>query len=170
MSEELRSILVGTGGLTLAAGVAVVLTVSRREFVASPEQLRGAVRLVLAAVLVQTAHFAEELFTEFHQRFPELLGLAPWPVSFFLGFNLFWIGVWLFSALTFAAHPARALFPLWFLGIASLANGVAHPLLAIAAGGYFPGLFTSPLVGYAGVVLLRRLTLITDSETLHAAA
>jgi hypothetical protein len=36
-------------------------------------------------------------------------------------------------------------------------NGVAHPLLSVATGGYFPGLFTSPVVGGIGLVLLSRL-------------
>ncbi len=36
-------------------------------------------------------------------------------------------------------------------------NGVVHPLLAVASGGYFPGLWSSPLVGIVGVLLLRAL-------------
>ena len=41
-------------------------------------------------------------------------------------------------------------------------NGLAHPLLAARTGGYFPGLFSSPLVGVVvGVLLLRRLFLVT---------
>ena len=54
-----------------------------------------------------------------------------------------------------------ALFPLWFLGIASVANGLIHPLLALNAGGYFPGLVTSPLVGAVGALLLARLSRVT---------
>ncbi|MCP5090226.1 MAG: hypothetical protein GY949_04810, partial [Gammaproteobacteria bacterium] len=54
-----------------------------------------------------------------------------------------------------------AYFAAWFLAIAGMLNGVAHPLLAIAAGGYFPGLITSPFIGAAGVWLwlgLRKAT------------
>ncbi|MBI2569230.1 MAG: hypothetical protein HYV63_19595 [Candidatus Schekmanbacteria bacterium] len=36
-------------------------------------------------------------------------------------------------------------------------NGIGHPLFAVASGGYFPGLITSPLIGVAGVVLWGRL-------------
>jgi hypothetical protein len=53
------------------------------------------------------------------------------------------------------------LFPLWFLGIACALNGLAHPLLALRSGGYFPGLITSPLVGVAGVLLLWRTLRVT---------
>jgi len=34
-----------------------------------------------------------------------------------------------------------------------MANAIAHPLLAVAAGGYFPGLVSSPFIGAAGVWL-----------------
>jgi hypothetical protein len=57
---------------------------------------------------------------------------------------------------------APALFAAWFLAIAGMVNGIAHPLLAVAAGGYFPGLISSPVIGSAGVwlwVRLRRATL-----------
>jgi len=63
-----------------------------------------------------------------------------------------------------------ALFPLWFLAIASLANGVAHPLLSVQAGRYFPGLFTSPLVGVAGLALLRQMALATGDVRLESGA
>lgn len=55
---------------------------------------------------------------------------------------------------------------LWFLGIAGVVNGVAHPALAqlaLRAGSYFPGLITSPLIGGLGLTLLRRLTSITQN-------
>ena len=34
-----------------------------------------------------------------------------------------------------------------FLAIGMVLNGIVHPLLSVRAGGYFPGLVTSPLVG-----------------------
>jgi len=49
------------------------------------------------------------------------------------------------------------------LAIAGAANGVAHPLMSVAVGGYFPGLATSPLIGVLGVVLLRRLLAVTQA-------
>lgn len=45
----------------------------------------------------------------------------------------------------------------WFLAIAGMFNGIAHPLLAIAAGGYFPGLVNSPFIGVASVWFWLRL-------------
>jgi hypothetical protein len=157
MSEELRSILLGTAGLWAAAVAALFLTLARGGVGASGERLRAAVRLAIVAVLVQGAHFAEELATGFHERFPELFGLTPWPVGFFVSFNLFWLGIWGLSIWGLAARRWFAFFPLWFLAIASVANGLAHPLLSLRDGGYFPGLVSSPFVGIAGILLLRCL-------------
>jgi hypothetical protein len=161
MSEELRSILLGTAGLSVAALVAVFLTVTRGRVGASRAELRAAARLAAIAVVVQSAHFAEELATGFHRRFPGQLGLAPWPASFFVSFNLFWLVVWGLSCLGLAARRRAALAALWFLGIAALVNGVAHPLLSARASAYFPGLVTSPVLGIVGLVLLRRLASFT---------
>lgn len=164
MSEELRSILTGTAGLSVAAVIALLLTLARDGVVASPVQLRAAVRIAVAAILVQTAHFAEELATGFQQRFPELLGLTPWSLRFFVTFNLIWLGAWVLSVFGLAARRRVALFPLWFLGLGCVANGIAHPLFALRTGGYFPGLVTSPVVGVAGVLLLRRLSRVTGDS------
>ena len=59
------------------------------------------------------------------------------------------------------ARISAALFPLWFLAVASVSNALLHPALAIATGGYFPGVLTSPVVGTAGFFLLRGLIRIT---------
>ncbi len=161
MNETFRSILVGTAGLALLAAAAGLLTGSRGLIVAEAVELRAAVRVATLSVLLQAIHFAEESVAGFRRDFPELLGLDPWPPAFFVSFNLLWLGVWALSIPGLAARRRIGLFPLWFLGLASAANGVVHPLIAIRLGGYFPGLLTSPLVGVAGVVLLRRLAGVT---------
>jgi len=134
---------------------------SRGRIVAEALELRATVGVAIVAVGVQAVHFAEESTAGFYRDFPGLLGLAPWPPAFFVSFNLLWLVVWALGIRGVAARRRIWLFPLWFLGIASAANGVVHPLLAIRTGGYFPGLLTSPLVGVAGVVLLRRLAGVT---------
>jgi hypothetical protein len=161
MSDQLRSILLGTAGLGVAAVVALLLALVRGGVEASGRELRLAVRLAFVTTLVQAGHFAEELATGFHRRFPELLGLSPWSLRFFVSFNLVWLAAWVLSLWGLAARRRIALFPLWFLGIAGVVNGLAHPALSVRAGGYFPGLVTSPLVGIAGILLLRQLVLVT---------
>ena len=164
MTEPLRSVLLGTAGLAGAAVAALVLTLARSGVDADEARLRTAVRTAAVAVALQAAHFVEELATGFPRRFPELLGLAPWSGRFFIAFNLAWLAVWAVSLRGSATRRHVALFPLWFLGIAGVVNGVGHPLLAARTGGYFPGLVTAPFVGVAGLLLLRAMLAITDAR------
>lgn len=153
----MRSLLTGTLGLTVLAVAALVLTVKRLprpgEAIAW-KRLRG---LYLAAISAQAVHFAEELSSGFYQRFPEQLGLAPWSVGAFIGINGTWLAIWLTSLLALRRFFRVAIFPAWFLALAGVVNGVAHPLLALRVGGYFPGLSTSPLVFVAGLLLVQEL-------------
>jgi hypothetical protein len=161
MGEQLRSIVLGTTGLSVAGVIALWLTLTRHGIGADKRILRSAVRVAAAAIVLQTAHFGEELATGFDDRFPRLLGLTPWSPVFFVSFNVFWLIVWAVSIWGVRARRHLALFPLWFLGLGCLANGFAHPGFAVLSGGYFPGLVTAPFVGIVGVLLLRRLSLLT---------
>lgn len=161
MSDQLRSILLGTAGLSVAVTLALLLTLARGGVAASGRDLRLAVRLAFVTTLIQAAHFAEEVTTGFQRRFPELLGLSPWSLGFFVSFNFVWLAVWMLSLWGLTARRRIALFPLWFLGIAGVVNGLAHPALSLRVGGYFPGLFTSPALGILGILLLRQLGRIT---------
>lgn len=156
-----QSILVGTAGLGALAVVALILTLARRPVGRGPTQSRSDLWIVFAAVLLQAAHFAEELTAGFYVRFPQSLGLEVWPAGFFVAFNLAWLALWCASAAALRTRRRVALFPIWFLSLASMANGLAHPVLAARAGGYFPGLLTAPFAAVAGIVLFRRLLVMT---------
>ncbi len=160
----LRSVLVGTLGLDLAAAAALWLTVSRGPARGTGQQIRRTIAVATLALLAQAAHFGEEYLTDFGTRFPVRLGLAAWPQAFFVDFNLLWLAVWVFAIVGLKARLRITMFPLWFLAIASVANGIVHPLLAVAGGGYFPGLVTSPLVLVAGVILFRRLIDVSQHQ------
>jgi hypothetical protein len=159
--ETVVSIVLGTGGLTLAALGAATLS-ARREpgKKAGPEaaRLRVAVQVCL---IVQALHFIEESVTGFHAQFPRLLGLPPWPTWFFIAFNVFWLAIWALAARRLGTGRRLAWFAVWFLGIAMVLNGLAHPLLALRVWGYFPGLITAIPVGVAGLWLLRWLVRLT---------
>ncbi len=163
MNDELRSLLPSTAILGFTGVIALFLTLTRGWADESRLHIRGAVQIAVVAVLSQAAHFAEELLTGFHERFPALFSLAPMSLQFFVLFNLAWLAIWSLCAWGLAARRRAALFPLWFLGIGCIANGVAHPSFSVFAGGYFPGLVTSPVVGVMGVLLLRRLLLVTHA-------
>jgi hypothetical protein len=161
MNDTLRSVFVGTSGLTVAAAVALALTVYRAPVSAEHARQNQTTALVVACLTIQVAHFIEEYTTRFYQRFPSLVGLVPWSVNFFVVFNVFWLIIWAFSALALSSGARIALFPLWFLAVSMIANGIAHPLLAVASGGYFPGLITAPIEGILGVALWMRLMRLT---------
>ena len=153
MQSFLPSILV----LGAIAVVAAWLAKVRPVLAAGYDQRRAAALMYVVAIIVQTAHFGEEAATGFHERFPALLGLPPMPFGAFVAFNLAWIVIWIATAPGLRQGTTFALFAAWFLAIAGTLNGVAHPLLAVAEGGYFPGLFTSPCIGIAGAWLWLRL-------------
>ena len=148
----MRTMLASALILGAAAVVALVLTLGRP--ISENEALRhDAARSLALAVAVQAVHFAEETATGFHQRFPELLGLSAMPLA-----------VWAASVPALRSGRTAAFFPAWFLAIAGMLNGIGHPSFAVASGGYFPGLVTSPFIGVAGAFLWVRLRKATHAE------
>jgi hypothetical protein len=147
VNENVRSMILGPSVLYGVAVVALVLTVVRRPAKDSGEAIDGIIRLYLVGIAFQCLHFTEEYVTRFYVRAPEFLGFVAWSGEFFVVFNLTWIALWLF--------------PVWFFSIGMLGNAIWHPLLCLATGGYFPGLFTSPFAGIVGVMLLSRLWKLT---------
>jgi hypothetical protein len=172
VSAEIASFLRGTMALDLMLLVALYLTLTRKPVSADLPARRGLVGLGALAVATQAAHFAEEWATTFYERFPVLLGLEPWSAALWVWFNFSWIGIWGFALLAIGLRLRwrGALFPVWFLAVGCAVNGVAHPLLAVAAGGYFPGLWTSPVAGLVGVLLLGRLGRFTRPSALSLRA
>jgi len=142
--------------------VAAVLTWARPWIRRAPEQRSRLANLLLLGVAVQCFHSIEEFVTGFHSRFPGFFDLSPWSPELFVAFNLAWIAIWILAALGVEKGWRLALLPTWFFALGMTANGLAHPLLSVAAGGYFPGLVTSPIVGLLGGWLL--LHLVRDTH------
>jgi len=147
--------------LGLVALSALHLARTRRPTPNKGMQLLAASRALRLATAVQFVHFCEEWATGFYVRFPALFGLEPIPGLIFAVFNLAWIATWIVAIPMLRAASVFAFFAAWFLAIAGLLNGIAHPLLAASTGEYFPGLISSPLIGIAGFYLWQRL----DSAT-----
>jgi hypothetical protein len=154
--------ILGPSVLYAVAIVALVLTILRPPVRSSAESVDGIIRLYLVGVAFQGLHFTEEFVTRFYVRAPEFLGLVAWPGEFFVIFNLIWIALWLIAAVGLQSHVRAAFFPVWFFAVGMVGNAVWHPLLSLATGGYFPGLYTSPFAGIIGVMLLSRLWRLTD--------
>lgn len=154
MSPVLQSILFGTSALSVLVATSLLISHYRNPF--KRESLNSIRITVYIGVVLHLCHSSEEALTGFHRRFPELLGLAPWPIGFFISFNLIWISIWLISLRYLAQHKIFVA-AIWFLTLASLLNGLSHPAISLAVGGYFPGLYSSPLLAVLGIILLRQL-------------
>jgi hypothetical protein len=155
------SVLPSLLALGLAALAALALALNRRSPADRGPQRRAASRVLALAVAIQGIHFAEETATGFHARFGPLFGVPAMPLSLFVIFNLAWLGIWVTSVAGLRSARTIAFFAAWFLAIAGTLNGLAHPLLAVAVGGYFPGLWSSPVIGAASVWLWLRLRTAT---------
>ena len=165
MADSLRSLLLGTAALQVTLLVALFLTWTRPGMGDGPSRDR-LLRGFSWALAWQCLHVLEEFLTGFYVRFPALLGLVPWSEEFFLTFNLVWLAIWIVSATALRDGRRWALWPIWFFAMGMLINGVAHPLLAFVAGGYFPGLWTAPLAGFLGGVVFAQLLALTRSPGL----
>ena len=161
MSPNLQSILLGTACLSAAALAALLLTLLRKPPSLDPLARNRVLQIFLLGLSFQCLHFTEEFLTRFEHRLPELLGLPAWSLDFFVIFNLAWLAIWILSALGLNRGLRTALFPIWFFALASIVNGIAHPILATIAGGYFSGLLTSPFMGAIGILLWIRLLRLT---------
>jgi hypothetical protein len=157
MDDDLRSMMAGPAPLYILAALALALTWRRRGYTQSRDDCDRLIDLVVLGIAAQCLHFTEEFVTGFHVRAPRVLGLVPWSSEFFVTFNLVWLAVWTVSLVGIRHRIQAAWFPVWFFALAMTGNGVAHPLLSVATGGYFPGLYTSPVVGGIGLALLSRL-------------
>ncbi len=145
--------------LSLGAVAAAALLLARKRPSPPPRivQRRKAARALVVALLVQTLHFIEESASGFHHEFPATFGLPGMSFGAFAAFNLLCIGVWVAAIPGVRAGHSLAYFAAWFLALAGMLNGIAHPLLAVAADGYFPGLVSSPVIAAAGLWLWQRL-------------
>jgi hypothetical protein len=147
--------------LGIAALAAIHFTTGRRSPPDMLEERLAAARALAIAAAVQCLHFLEEALTGFNTQLGGLFGLPEMSQSFFLAFNVVWLAIWAASVPAVRSGRAGGFFAAWFLAIAGTVNGIAHPLLAGVAGGYFPGLVSSPFIGAVSVwlwVLLGRAT------------
>lgn len=118
-------------------------------------QLKLAIRI---AVLVFLGHAAEEFVTGFQRDVPALMGRTAWSDGEFIVFNGVWAMVFATAAVRVRVErPLPALIILVFAVVGGVGNGVAHLLLVLQRGAYFPGAWTAPLCLATGIWLLRLL-------------
>jgi hypothetical protein len=112
----------------------------------------------LGLVLLQALHSVEEYVFRFYEVFPPAQLLNDiWPGIARPGFVVFntalvLFGLWCFF-LRVGPSAATARRWAWIWVAVELYNGVAHPIWAVAARGYNPGLATAPLLLVVAVLL-----------------
>jgi len=124
----------------------------------------GRARFLFAAlILAQAIHSVEEYLFRLYDALPparyvsDALGLDR-PLGFIVAnVALVLFGLWCWLARVRPGHRSARAFA-WFWALLEIANGLAHCGLAIAAGGYFPGLATAPLLLGFGLGLAWSLT------------
>lgn len=116
----------------------------------------------LLLVIAQAAHSIEEYAARLYDvfapaRFVSSL-ISDDPATGFAGANvaILAFGLWCWSVPIRRRWPsARAL--AWGWAAVELGNGMVHAIMAVARGGYFPGVITAPLLIVAALVVARRL-------------
>jgi hypothetical protein len=105
----------------------------------------------LLLVVAQAAHSIEEYVAGLYDvfapaRFVSGLISSDLPVGFLVANTaLVAFGVWCWALPVRSGwRSARGL--AWFWALVELGNGVSHSALALARGGYFPGVLTAPLL------------------------
>jgi hypothetical protein len=119
-------------------------------------------RAFLVLVLAQAAHSIEEYVARLYDvlapaRFVSCL-LSDDPATGFAiaNFAIVAFGLWCWSVPVRARWPsARAIAWGWML--VELGNGVVHVFLAVASGGYFPGVITAPFLIVGALRVARQL-------------
>jgi hypothetical protein len=139
--------------LSVALAVAFVLWIGGAWSSRDP-QLGITYAIGLAIFL---AHATEEYLTGFHRRLPAFVGSAPWSDAQFLTFNVVWFTIFVTAWATHRCHTLSALVILFFALGGGVGNGLAHVILTLAEGAYFPGTWTAPLCAIVGGLLLWRL-------------
>jgi len=120
-------------------------------------------RVFLLLVLCQAAHSIEEYATRLYDVFaPARLVSGLLSEDLATGFavanaSIVAFGLWCYLAPVRSGRASGRTFA-WAWAVVEVANGAGHSILALAAGGYFPGALTAPLllgVGLWLAVLLR---------------
>ena len=117
----------------------------------------------LALILAQAAHSIEEYVFRLYDVFaPARFVSSLFSDDLAKGFAIFNIELVLFGVWCYVVwiRPDRPSAPVWaWLWILlELGNGIGHPAIALARGGYFPGVITAPVLLALSIYLALQMT------------
>jgi hypothetical protein len=120
-------------------------------------------RAFLALILAQAAHSIEEYVFRLYDVFaPARFVSRLVSNDLALGFavanaGLVAFGLWCYVARVRANRPSGPAWA-WFWTVLEFANGIGHSALALARGGYFPGVGTAPVLVGVSTYLAAKLS------------
>ena len=144
---------------TASAFIGWLLTTYR-----NPVESRAVISLFLIAVAIQLIHMGEEVFAGFPHEFTELVNSTnEYTEREFLAVSVFGMTSLLIFAAVAMSREIPIITPIanyfvWFYALGlGLTNAIAHFVIPILAGGYFPGLITAPVHLIMSIILIRAL-------------
>ncbi len=150
----------GLLGVALLAGFLLF----RVTFAVRLPSCRATAAPYLVAIAWQVAHFLEELTQGFAELFPRQFGCPAWAESRFVTFNVVYYAIFGLALAGFLVRRASLAAPACAFVTATLVGGPAHTVMALRAGGYFPGLITSWVGSGLAVWLIRRWRRLAAGE------
>lgn len=110
----------------------------------------------LFAMAIQLIHFLEEYKTGFIEKLPALVDQVPYPLDDWIALNMIAYAVFVLGGIVLHRRiHALLIIPVFFILIGVVFNGIAHVLLSLYVGGYFPGLITALIYIVLGPYLVR---------------
>ena len=139
-------------------GIIISYLIYLKTFYYYSHQSDKLLTLYLLALAIQLIHFTEEYLTGFTTALPKLLGSVPYPVDYWLTFNMVAYALFILGGIVlYKRIKEYMIIPLFFILFGVLFNGIAHVLLSIYVKGYFPGLYTALIYLVLGPVMLLRI-------------
>ncbi|MBT8220270.1 MAG: HXXEE domain-containing protein [Bacteroidia bacterium] len=115
-----------------------------RFFSSQPPDPEKLLPLYLLALGIQFIHFTEEYLTGFVTKLPQLFGQDPYSIDSWVVFNMVAYAVFILGAIAiYQKRRAYLIIPVFFVIAGVFMNSIAHILLTVYVGGYFPGLLTA---------------------------
>lgn len=124
--------------------------------------------LYFFALAWQLVHFVEENSTGFRSRWPiEIFGAKPYGERQYVAINALSYAVFIAGGVALLRkRPEFSLPAVFFAVMGVMYNGIQHPIYSYMVRGYFPGLFTGLVDLVAGPILLKRMFVAPEQQTI----